>query len=122
MAPLLMAIVVLEDNEPAEVPVPSWSVPAEIVVTEEAAKSTRESALYVARLLSGEAGSKVLMTSDYHMFRAVRTFRKAGIEVSPRPIPDALKRYGTYSKVWSAFLDEASESVKIVYYACRGWI
>jgi uncharacterized SAM-binding protein YcdF (DUF218 family) len=56
------------------------------------------------------------------MFRAVRTFRKAGLEVSPRPIPDALKRYGTYPRVWPAFVDEASESLKIVYYACRGWI
>jgi len=92
------------------------------VVVEDAAKSTHENALYVARLLSREAGSKVLMTSEYHMFRAVRTFRKAGLEVSPRPIPDALKRYGNYFKVWSAFVDEANESVKIVYYACRGWI
>jgi uncharacterized SAM-binding protein YcdF (DUF218 family) len=97
-------------------------VPAEVVVVEDAAKSTHENALYVARLLSREAGSKVLMTSEYHMFRAVRTFRKAGLEVSPRPIPDALKRYGNYFKVWSAFVDEAGESVKIVYYACQGWI
>jgi uncharacterized SAM-binding protein YcdF (DUF218 family) len=97
-------------------------VPPEVVVTEEAAKSTRESALYVAHLLSGEAGSKVLMTSDYHMFRAVRAFRKAGLEVSPRPIPDALKRYGNRLKLWSAFVEETSESVKIVYYACQGWI
>ena len=97
-------------------------VPPEVVVVEESAQSTRDSALNVRRLLSGEAGSKVLMTSDYHMFRAVRTFRKAGLEVSPRPIPDALKRYGTYPRVWPAFVDEASESLKIVYYACRGWI
>jgi uncharacterized SAM-binding protein YcdF (DUF218 family) len=97
-------------------------VPAEVVVMEGAATSTHESALYVARFLSGEAGSKVLMTSDYHMFRAVRAFRKAGLEVSPRPIPDALKRYGNHLKVWSAFVDEASESLKIVYYAFRGWI
>jgi len=78
-------------------------VPPEVVVVEESAQSTRDSALNVRRLLSGEAGSKVLMTSDYHMFRAVRTFRKAGLEVSPRPIPDALKRYGTYPRVWPAF-------------------
>jgi uncharacterized SAM-binding protein YcdF (DUF218 family) len=62
------------------------------------------------------------MTSDYHMFRAVRTFRKAGLAVSPRPIPDALKRYGSRLNTWSAFVDETAESVKIVYYAFRGWI
>ena len=97
-------------------------VPAEVVVTENAAGTTRENALYVARLLSGDLGSKVLMTSDYHMFRAVRTFRKAGLAVSPRPIPDALKRYGSRLNTWSAFVDETAESVKIVYYAFRGWI
>jgi uncharacterized SAM-binding protein YcdF (DUF218 family) len=97
-------------------------VPAEAVVTEEAAKSTHENALYLARLLSGESGSKVLMTSDYHMFRSVRAFRKAGLDVAPRAIPDAVKRYGNHFKVWSAFVDEAVESEKIVYYACRGWI
>jgi uncharacterized SAM-binding protein YcdF (DUF218 family) len=97
-------------------------VPAEVVVTEEAARSTRENALYVARLLSGEPGSKVLMTSDYHMFRAVRVFRKAGLRVSPRPIPDALKRVGNRLRLWPAFVDEASETVKIVYYAARGWM
>lgn len=97
-------------------------VPAEAVVTEDAAGSTRENALYVARMLSGETGSKVLMTSDYHMFRAVRVFRKAGLAVAPRPIPDALKRYGARIYTWSAFVDEAAESGKIVYYALRGWI
>jgi uncharacterized SAM-binding protein YcdF (DUF218 family) len=97
-------------------------VPAEVVVMEDAAKSTRENALYVTRLLSGEAGSKVLLTSDYHMFRAVRSFRKAGLAVSPRAIPDAVKRYRSPLKTWSAFVDEAVESTKIVYYAFQGWI
>jgi len=97
-------------------------VPPEVVVTEDAAKSTRENALYVARLLANDSGSKVLMTSDYHMFRAVRAFRKAGLKVAPRPIPDALKRVGNPSRLWPAFVEEAAESVKIVYYALKGWI
>ena len=97
-------------------------VPAEAVVIEGAARSTRENALYVARLLSGETGAKVLVTSDYHMFRAVRAFRRAGLEVAPRPIPDALKRCQTRLKVWPVFVDEGMESAKIVYYAFRGWI
>ena len=97
-------------------------VPPEVVVTEDAATSTRENALYVARLLANDSGSKVLMTSDYHMFRAVRVFRKAGLKVAPRPIPDALKRVGNPLRLWPAFVEEAVESVKIVYYALRGWI
>lgn len=97
-------------------------VPPEVIVIEENSISTRENAVNVVRLLSGEAGSKVLMTSDYHMFRAARAFRKTGLDVAPRPIPDALKRVGNRLRTWSAFVDEATESAKIVYYAWRGWI
>ena len=97
-------------------------VPADVVVTEDRARSTRENALDVGRLLAGDSGSKVLMTSDYHMFRAVRAFRKAGLDVAPRPIPDALKRAGNRLKLWQAFVEEALESIKILYYAFRGWI
>jgi uncharacterized SAM-binding protein YcdF (DUF218 family) len=97
-------------------------VPAEVVVTEEAAKSTHENALYVARLLAGETGPKVLLTSDYHMFRAVRTFRKAGIDVIPRPIRDALKSAGNPLRRWPALMEEVLETIKIFYYAYQGWI
>jgi uncharacterized SAM-binding protein YcdF (DUF218 family) len=97
-------------------------LPAGMVVTEEAAETTRENALNVARMLANDPGPKALLTSDFHMFRAVRLFRKAGLKVTPRPIPDAVKRAGNKFKAWSAFLDEASETVKIVYYYWRGWI
>ena len=97
-------------------------VPPDVVVIEGAANSTRENALYVTRLLANDPGSKVLMTSDYHMFRAIRAFRKAGLKVAPRPIPDALKRTGTWLRLWPAFVEESAESVKIVYYAIKGWI
>ena len=97
-------------------------VPPEAVVAEENSSSTRENAVEVARLLSGEPGPKVLMTSDYHMFRAVRAFHKAGLDVEPWPVPDALKRVGNRPSTWSAFVDEATESAKIVYYAWHGWI
>ena len=97
-------------------------VPAEILVTEEASQSTHENALNTARLLAGDNASKVLLTSDYHMFRAVRAFRKAGMNVLPQPIPDARKRATRWLPRWPAFLDEAAESAKIVYYFVRGWI
>jgi uncharacterized SAM-binding protein YcdF (DUF218 family) len=97
-------------------------VPAEILVTEDASHSTHENALNVARLLAGDNGSKVLLTSDYHMFRAVRAFRKAGMNVLPRPIPDARKLAMMRVRRWQVFLDEVSESCKIVYYFIQGWI
>jgi uncharacterized SAM-binding protein YcdF (DUF218 family) len=97
-------------------------VPPEVVVAEEGSRSTRENALNVKRLLSGEPGPTVLLTSDYHMFRAARAFRKAGLEAEPWPIPDALKRVGNPLNTWSAFVDEATETAKIALYKWRGWI
>jgi len=91
-------------------------------VTEDASQSTHDNALYTARLLAGDNGSKVLLTSDYHMLRAVRAFRKVGMNVLPLPVPDARKRATQWLRSWPAFLDEATESTKIVYYFVRGWI
>jgi uncharacterized SAM-binding protein YcdF (DUF218 family) len=101
----------------------AWEgIPAGMIVTETASRSTRENALYTAKLLAGDTGSKVLLTSDYHMFRAARAFRKAGLNFSPRPIPDAGKRGVRPLERWSVFLDEAVETVKICYYFLCGWI
>jgi len=97
-------------------------IPAASVVAENTSRSTRENAIAAARLLAGVDGSKILLTSDYHMFRAVRTFRKAGLSVVPYPIPDARKRGAWRSRRWAAFQDEAVETVKIAYYWLRGWI
>jgi uncharacterized SAM-binding protein YcdF (DUF218 family) len=65
---------------------------------------------------------KVLLTSDYHMFRAFRAFQKAGLNVLSRPIPDARKRAARWLYRWWVFLDLSSETMKIVYYRARGWI
>jgi uncharacterized SAM-binding protein YcdF (DUF218 family) len=97
-------------------------VPSEVLRVETKSASTHENALNVAQALAQEPGRKVLMTSDYHMFRAYRAFRKAGLDVAPRPIPDALKQVGCYSCRWPAFLTLSTESAKIVYYWARGWI
>jgi uncharacterized SAM-binding protein YcdF (DUF218 family) len=100
----------------------SEGVPAAAIVTDDESRSTRENALQAARLLSGDKGSKVLLTSDYHMLRARGAFRKAGLDVLPRPIPDARKRATHWIRRWPTALDEAVETVKIVYYSARGWI
>ena len=72
--------------------------------------------------MRSERGRKVLLTSDYHMFRACRAFRKAGLEVAPRPFPDAGKRAANWLGRWPAFLDEVVETLKIGYYFVRGAI
>jgi uncharacterized SAM-binding protein YcdF (DUF218 family) len=99
----------------------SQGVPSDIIVLENRSLHTRQNALYTAPLLT-MPGRKILLTSDYHMFRASRVFAKAGINVEPRPIPDILKRSSRWSGRWPAFLDLSVEACKIVYYWMRGWI
>jgi uncharacterized SAM-binding protein YcdF (DUF218 family) len=97
-------------------------VPRPAIQMETRARSTHENALYVTELLAGVPGRKVLLTSDYHMFRAHRAFKKAGLEVLPRPFPDARKRASHWTGRWPAFLDLVEETLKIGYYRARGWI
>jgi uncharacterized SAM-binding protein YcdF (DUF218 family) len=97
-------------------------VPVEAIHLETQSRSTRENALYSAQLLKTLAGRKVLLTSDYHAYRARRAFARAGVEVAVLPIPDVLKRSGQWRARWLCFLDLVEETMKIGYYALRGWI
>jgi uncharacterized SAM-binding protein YcdF (DUF218 family) len=91
------------------------------VLVDRNSRSTEENAIEAKRI-AGNDPSVVLMTSDYHMFRSIRTARKAGLRARPRPIPDALKRTSQWSQRWGVFLTLSVESTKIVYYWARGWI
>ena len=97
-------------------------VPREAIRLETRANNTRENAVYTKELLSDLPGGKVLLTSDYHMFRAHGAFNKVGLEVLRRPYPDVRKRATRWVGRWPAFLDLISETAKIVYYFGRGWI
>jgi uncharacterized SAM-binding protein YcdF (DUF218 family) len=93
-----------------------------VVTVETSSRNTWENAAAVARILGSQPGIEVLMTSDLHMFRARRAFRKAGLTVLPRPFPDAIKRYYCVTCRWDVFLELNVESAKILYYFARGWI
>jgi uncharacterized SAM-binding protein YcdF (DUF218 family) len=97
-------------------------VPADIIRTERESRSTRENALDTARLLAGDGSRKVLLTSDYHMYRASRAFAKVGLQVIPSPFPDALKTGHGWIGRWPVFLELCRETIKIAYYYARGWI
>jgi uncharacterized SAM-binding protein YcdF (DUF218 family) len=100
----------------------SQGVPAAAIHVETRSNTTRENAMYSKPLLDQLPGTKVLLTSDYHMYRARRVFEKAGIAVLPRPFPDARKRGATWIGHWPAFNDVCMETVKIVYYRWKNWI
>jgi uncharacterized SAM-binding protein YcdF (DUF218 family) len=96
-------------------------VPADAITIEGRSTSTRENAVFTAQIVRQFPGPYVLLTSDYHMRRASRAFRKAGLEVVPRPFPDALKRLNDWRDRWGVFLDLIQESAKSGYYWARGW-
>jgi uncharacterized SAM-binding protein YcdF (DUF218 family) len=98
------------------------SVPAAVIRIEDSSHSTHESALDAKRLLAGVPGRKVLLTSDYHTFRARCAFAKAGLDVLTHPFPDVIKTSGHLTRRWEAFLLVVNETGKIVYYWLRGWI
>ncbi len=97
-------------------------VPADRIAVENRSTTTRESALSVGRLLAGDPGTKVVLTSDYHAFRAGHVFRKAGLRALASPFPDAIKRSQSVAGRMPAFITELQETCKIGYYAIRGWL
>jgi uncharacterized SAM-binding protein YcdF (DUF218 family) len=97
-------------------------VPSTAIRLENMSADTHENALFVTRMLKGSQGRKVLLTSDYHSLRAWRAFRKCGLDVIPRGIPDAGKRINSFALRWPVFLELVHETVKLAGYRFRGWI
>lgn len=100
----------------------SNGVPKEVIYLEERSQNTRENALFTEELIRAWPGKRVLLTSDAHMFRAYRTFVKANVPVVPRPLPDILKSANTRMNRWNGAMGLVLESLKIGYYAAKGWI
>jgi uncharacterized SAM-binding protein YcdF (DUF218 family) len=97
-------------------------VPRQDIVAEWRSNSTLENAINTAHLIQSMPGKKVLLTSDFHMYRAIRVFRKLGMKVTPMPAPDVLKSAQDWNGRFPAFETMAVESTKIIYYRLHGWI
>jgi uncharacterized SAM-binding protein YcdF (DUF218 family) len=100
----------------------AYGIPREAIVAEWESTSTRENGLATAHLIQNMPGKKVLLTSDFHMYRAVRVFRKLGVEVTPMPVPDLLQMTEHWYGRFRAFGTMCDESAKIAYYRVSGWI
>lgn len=100
----------------------SQGIPRDILRVETRSASTRENALYVRPFLDVSSGPPVVLTSDFHMFRTQRVFRRLGMKVLCYPVPDADRRASRWWSRWSAFIDVSTETGKIAYYFLRGWI
>lgn len=97
-------------------------IPEQAITAETRSSSTRENALFVKPILEGLPGRRILLSSDFHTYRSIRIFRRAGVAIEPRPFPDALKRMNTLSSRWTVFQVLGVETVKIAYYRARGWM
>jgi uncharacterized SAM-binding protein YcdF (DUF218 family) len=97
-------------------------VPGDILIAEWRSTSTRESGINVARLLENLPGKRVLLTSDFHMYRAIRVFRKVGVDAAPLVVPDVLHSTEQWPGRFGACWIMALESAKIVDYRLHGWI
>lgn len=97
-------------------------IPRDHILLEPNSLSTRENAVMTTALIAGMPGRKVLLTSDYHMFRARRAFEAAGMNVIPRPFPDVIKRANDITEREHCFSILLMETVKIAGYWWKGWI
>jgi uncharacterized SAM-binding protein YcdF (DUF218 family) len=97
-------------------------IPADAILIDEQSASTRENAINTARLLQNVPGTRVLLTSDFHMYRAKRLFWREGVKVIPYPAPDVMKQSEHWTGRISGFQTLMTETAKIFYYRLRGWM
>ena len=97
-------------------------VPNDVILTDQQSMTTRENAINTAQILRRVPGTRVLLTSDFHMYRALRTFRHVGLDVTPYPAPDVIKLSEHWYGRVSGFQAMVIETVKILYYRARGWM
>lgn len=100
-------------------------VPADAILLEEQARNTFENVTLSGRILDERGWRRILLVSSpYHMRRAVATWRKLmpGIEVIPTPVPQSQ----FYVHEWGASLEQIRgilhEYAALADYWRRGWI
>ena len=100
-------------------------IPASAILTEKGGTNTFEHVQYVRGILEAHGLKRILLVSSpYHMRRAIWTFRKVApeIDVIPSPVPNS--RF--YGHRWEANLAQLKaivhEYLGIAYYRLRGWL
>jgi uncharacterized SAM-binding protein YcdF (DUF218 family) len=105
-------------------------VPKASVMMERQSLDTRQNARYSAVVLQGRGAKKILLvTSAYHMSRAVPLFQRQGFEVVPAPT-DYQRLVGKPAVPrWLPTVDDLGRStvaikeyVGFLYYRARGWL
>ena len=108
-----------------------WGVPAEAVVIEEASRNTYENAIQTKKKLRLiDEDMVLLVTSAFHMPRALATFRTVGINAIPAPASYSIVTYTQPAILdWIPSISNLGkmqalirENLGILVYRYRGWI
>ena len=95
------------------------------ILTERSAMTTFENAVFTRRTLErqfqhGALPAVVLLTSDYHAWRARRTFRHCGLRAEAIPIADVIKRCSAPTFRVTGAVTVLSEWAKDIVYIALG--
>jgi uncharacterized SAM-binding protein YcdF (DUF218 family) len=94
-------------------------VSSDRLILEARARNTEENARFTRELVSPAVGETwLLVTSAYHMPRAIGLFRRAGFQVVPWPA-DYLS---TGSEAFTLKIDQPAENLSVTTLAMREWI
>jgi uncharacterized SAM-binding protein YcdF (DUF218 family) len=107
-----------------------WGIPQSAIIFEGNSRNTRENALETARFLKNRQLNRVLLvTSAFHMPRALATFRGVGIDAIPSSSSISAELAQPTLLNWIPSLDGLAtmrsvvhEKVGIFVYRMRGWI
>ena len=109
----------------------SWGVPERAIVLETHSRNTHQNAVQVSKMLKARGIDRILLvTSAFHMPRALRTFHHIGLEAEPSPSGYSVAAYSrpVFLDWWPTLgnLGKAQSLVKenlgILVYRFRGWI
>jgi uncharacterized SAM-binding protein YcdF (DUF218 family) len=100
-------------------------IPPEAIILEEQAANTYQNVEFTRRILNQRHLKRILLVSSpYHMRRAMLTWRKVAPEIAVVPTPALESQF--YSHEWGASLEQirgiAHEYAALVAYWWRGWI
>jgi uncharacterized SAM-binding protein YcdF (DUF218 family) len=103
----------------------SLGVPESAIVVESRAANTMENVTHVRDILRARGWRRVLLVSSpYHMRRAMLTFRRLAPDVEVTPTPVAASRF--YSRAGGNRIEQFQavlhEYLAILYYWRKGWV
>lgn len=108
-----------------------WGMPEDDIILELKARNTRENAVFVSQIMNNTpvSGPSILITSGFHMRRAVACFKKVGLTVVPfaADLADSGICYPTKKKVlpdpeaFASFQRLSREWVGLIMYRLSGY-